>query len=180
MRTRGVTVHVSDGQGAYAEQSYSVVVSATPPDAIPVIESQPALVGRVGFLYTYRMGACDPDHDTLQFQLRQGPAGMTIDANTGLVQWTPTAIGTYTVGVAAVDPAGKTGQQWFRIVVAVNHAPSITSSPITSETAGWLYRYDVRATDPDLDLLTYQLDSVSLARGMRIDGAGRRTARQGV
>jgi hypothetical protein len=43
-------------------------------------------------------------------------------------------------------------------IVASNHAPVITSTPVTSATVNQLYSYDVNATDPDVgDTLTYSL-----------------------
>ena len=40
---------------------------------------------------------------------------------------------------------------------STNHAPEITSSPITTATVDVLYNYNVNATDPDGDTLTYSL-----------------------
>ena len=54
-------------------------------------------------LYLYAPRATDPDGDPLSFRLATGPTGMTIDATTGVVQWTPTA--------------AQTGQYPVRIVV---------------------------------------------------------------
>jgi len=39
----------------------------------------------------------------------------------------------------------------------INHAPTITSTPITTTTLGVEYTYDVDATDPDGDILTFSL-----------------------
>ena len=39
----------------------------------------------------------------------------------------------------------------------INHAPIITSAPITTATVGVAYTYDVNATDPDEDTLIYSL-----------------------
>lgn len=45
------------------------------------------------------------------------------------------------------------------LIPPVNHAPTITSTPITTATVGELYAYDVEASDPDDgDILTYFLD----------------------
>ncbi len=41
-------------------------------------------------LYTYDVDADDPDLDTLTYSFTQAPVGMTIDADTGVIQWTPT------------------------------------------------------------------------------------------
>jgi hypothetical protein len=48
-----------------------------------------------------------------------------------------------------------------------NKLPIITSTPITTATVGFVYSYDVNATDPDGDTLTYTL-SVAPS-GMNID-----------
>jgi len=48
-----------------------------------------------------------------------------------------------------------------------NQLPIITSTPITTATVGFVYSYDVQATDPDGDTLTYTL-SVAPS-GMYID-----------
>lgn len=48
-----------------------------------------------------------------------------------------------------------------------NEAPIITSTPITTSTIGVLYTYDVNATDPDEDTLTYSL--ITKPKGMAIN-----------
>ncbi len=99
---------------------------------------------------------------------------MTIDPDSGLVQWTPTAgqLGSHTVTVSATDPAGQTARQSFTLTVrAANRAPTITSTPALTITAGLGYRYDVRATDPDGEPLTFRLDQAPA--GMSIGTQGR-------
>jgi len=51
----------------------------------------------------------------------------------------------------------------------INQAPIITSTPITLAEVDGLYTYDVNATDPDGDTLTYSLDVKPI--GMTIDSA---------
>lgn len=55
----------------------------------------------------------------------------------------------------------------FIIYSSVNCAPSITSAPVTSATVGQVYTYDVDATDPNGDTLTYLLDT--FPQGMNIN-----------
>jgi hypothetical protein len=50
-----------------------------------------------------------------------------------------------------------------------NHAPTITSTPITAATVNLLYTYDVDATDPDGDTRTYSL--TTKPAGMTIDSS---------
>ena len=52
-----------------------------------------------------------------------------------------------------------------------NQAPVITLPPAQTVMAGQTYRYDVRATDPEGDPITFTLDSGP--SGMVMDAAGR-------
>jgi RHS repeat-associated protein len=179
--SRAVTVHVEDGQGGFADQSFTVVVSATATNHYPVITSTPPYSATAGQPYSYAVTATDPDGDTLLFTLIDGPSGMTIDPTTGVVSWTPTLaqVGLQSVTVAAIDPFGAGGTQTYSIGVSDgNQSPTITSSPVQVVTAGLPYRYDVQASDPDGDPLTFTLDQAPA--GMSVDAFGRITWSPGI
>jgi uncharacterized protein (TIGR03437 family) len=55
----------------------------------PVLNSQLNTVAIAGQPFNYRIDARDPDGGTLRFELASGPQGMTVDAASGIVQWTP-------------------------------------------------------------------------------------------
>ena len=129
----------------------------TPPNEVPIITSTPITTATVGVLYTYNVNATDPDGNTLAYSLVVKPSGMTINSATGLIKWTPTAKGDYPVTVKVSDGTLSINQNFTIKVKAVNHAPIITSIPITTATVGVTYLYDVNATDPDNDVLTYSL-----------------------
>ena len=104
-----MAVEVDDGQGGTATQTYTVVVSNTASNLPPVITSTPAFVATVGQAYQYQVTATDPEGAALSYLLLVKPDGMTIDAGTGLVTWTPgsSQLGQNSVVVAAVDPLGR-------------------------------------------------------------------------
>lgn len=158
-----VVVLVDDGLGGTATQSYTVVVSATPANLPPVITSAPLLVADAGTEYDYQIAGIDPEGQALEFLLLQAPAGMFLDpAVSGLLRWTPSValVGPATVTVAARDPGGATAVQSFTIDVADNNSPpAIISTPVRSAAANAIYRYDLQATDPDGDLLRFDLES---------------------
>jgi len=99
-----------------------------PPPA-PAITSAPILIAEIGALYAYDVDANDPDGDPLTFSLSVAPAAMSIDANTGLIQWTPASTGTVDVTVEVTDNEDGSDQQAWQISVS---EPS-GSEPVPTE-----------------------------------------------
>lgn len=170
------TVRVTDDgvPSSFADQTFSVVV--TDINQPPVITSTPALTATELDPYTYVLGAMDPDpSDTVTYSLVNSPAGATLNAGSGLLQWTPSALqtGPQNFVVRATDNGLGTlfAEQSFTVVVTdINQPPVLTSAPVTTATELIPYTYDVDATDPDpSDTLTYSLDASPL--GATIDSA---------
>ncbi|HEY5871337.1 MAG TPA: putative Ig domain-containing protein [Candidatus Tectomicrobia bacterium] len=68
-----------------------VISSGAPLNHPPTSISTPVMAATGGQPYSYDVDATDPDPgDTLTFSLPTAPTGMTINATTGLIQWTPT------------------------------------------------------------------------------------------
>lgn len=146
--------------GRLISNAATVTLTVVQGNQSPVITSTPILTATVGQLYIYDVDATDPDAgDTLTFALLTAPTGMTIDAVTGLIQWTPTAaqVGSHSIVVRGQDTGGLFVTQDFITTVTINHPPVITSAPVMAGIPGALYRYDVEATDPDNDPLTFSL-----------------------
>ena len=117
--------------------------------------------------FSYDVEATDPDGDTLSYSLLQSPTGMTIDANTGLIQWTPDANGTFTVTVEVSDGALQATQDFSLTVELPNHPPQITSTPTYSVLQGQAYQYQLTATDPEGEAISFAL--ANSPTGMQID-----------
>lgn len=180
-----ITIEALDAFNLTATQRFEIDVNCF--NRNPAILSVPPTRALVDGGYLYPVRAIDPDGDSLQFELEESPAGMTIDAQTGVIRWRPTGqhIGSHDVRIVARDPSGAAGRQSYSVVVALgtdladpddpnsqtfaNRAPLITSTPVFTAVAGDVYRYDVVAIDPDGDLLAYSLQSD--APGMDIDPA---------
>jgi hypothetical protein len=84
----------------------------------PTITSTPITDGQVGVQYTYDVEADGFPAPT--FTLTISPTGMTIDENSGLIEWTPTAVGDYDVTVQAQNSEGSDPQSF---VVSVSEPP---------------------------------------------------------
>jgi len=84
----------------------------------PLITSTPITTASVGLTYTYNVNATDTDEDILTYTLISSPPDMLINSSTGLISWTPTEEGDYSVTVKVSD--GKsTDTQTFAIMVSV-------------------------------------------------------------
>lgn len=183
--TQDVTIEVSDGANT-ATQTYSIVVEdgdalvdpndpdkGTKSNRAPIITSTPGFGAQVGTLYQYQAAAIDLDGDEVSFSLGSGvPDDLQIDSE-GLLTWTPNTsdVGEVVVSVIATDTNGAAATQTYLLDVSNNQSPEISSEPVKAATSGSLYRYTVRATDPDGDLLTYTLDRGP--EGMSVDRYGR-------
>jgi hypothetical protein len=123
-----------------AGQSYCTVTETGDP---PAIISEPVTTGTAGQPYSYDVEASG--NPVPSFALTVSPDGITIDATTGLVAWTPNVAGTFDVTVEAVNSAGVDSQSFAITVSDPAQAPTITSEPVTAATTGQLYSYDVEA-----------------------------------
>ncbi len=172
--TDSFTYQASNG----AEQSNTATVRiAVAGSGAPTITSNALTLATATQTYNYDVDATDPDTgDVLTFTLPAAPSGMTINASTGLIAWTPTLaqIGNHPVTVRVTDTSGLFAEQSFTIAVSapgpINQPPLITSTPATAASVGTAYSYDVDASDPDIgDVLTYSLTTAPA--GMSIDPA---------
>ncbi len=170
--THNIVVQVTDSGGLSASQLFSITVTEV--NRTPSITTSPITAVLLGSDYVYDVDATDPNTgDTLSFSLIQAPSGMTIDENTGLIEWTPlnTQLGSHGVEVQVEDSGGLTDNQSFTLGVALpDLPPEITSSFVTTATEGNLYTYNVVVSDPNPgDTITYGLDAAPA--GMSIDSA---------
>ena len=159
-----VIVEVSDSGSPVdtTTQNFTIHVGQVSTNQAPIITSTPITLATVNEAYAYNVDATDPDGDTLIYSLTTKPIGMTINSSTGLINWTPTSAGDYDVTVEVSDNGSpvKNTTQSFTIHVgqpSINQAPIITSTPITTATVDQTYVYNVNATDPNGDTLTYSL-----------------------
>ncbi len=167
-----IRVRATDSVGLYDETTFTLrVISINRP---PQIVSVPPMVAVVAEPYLYRVRATDPDdEDQVSVALADGPAGMTLDSSSGLMQWTPTPdqSGDHGVRIMVTDGEGATIEQAFTVTVTEgNRPPNITSTPPQGATAGAAYQYQVIATDDDEDTLSYSL--VEGPAGMSVSTGG--------
>ncbi len=91
------------------------IVPATP---VPVITSIPVTEATATQPYTYQAAAIGDEPIT--WSLISGPEGMTVDASTGLVSWTPTESGSFLVQIQTSNAAGSDTQSYTISVAALD------------------------------------------------------------
>jgi len=134
----------------------------------PYFKSTPESNALLRTVYKYQIDAVDPDNDSLTYQLLEAPVGADVDGK-GEFTWTPEAIGRFTISVQVSDALGAVAIQGFEVYVRdPNKPPVITSTPLLEADAGLPYTYQVVASDPDNDEITYSVTS-SGAAGVKID-----------
>lgn len=134
--------------------AYDILAGAS--NSPPQIGSTPVTTASEGVAYGYDVDATDPDGDALSHALIQAPAGMTIDAASGLIAWTPSAtqVGNQAVTVQVTDGAGLFASQSFVIAVAnINDPPAATPDSYQMVQGGILSvaAPGVLANDSDAD-----------------------------
>ena len=113
-----VELRARDALGASATQLFTLRVDDV--NRPPVVTSVPRTDARVGEAYEYVVEAFDPDGDALTLEfIDPPPPGMTLDAGSGVIRWTPALsdLGARPVAVGAHDAGGAAGVQRFDVTV---------------------------------------------------------------
>ena len=148
------TYTISDGKGG--TDTATVKIKINPVNDAPVISSKPITNARAWGAYSYDVKAKDPDEgDMLTFNLEVKPEGMSIDPNTGLIEWKPTSsqVGEHDVKVKVTDNSHREASdtQSFKITVAS------LSSPLTSKlTVDDFYINNIKNESSKKDIAIFQ------------------------
>ena len=104
----------------------------------PAITSVPVTTGTVGDAYTYDVDASGYPYPT--YSLTTFPEGMTIDVNTGLIQWAPDAANDYPVTVQVSNSVDVVEQSFSIHVIDPGSIPAgLISYWKLDETSGGTY-----------------------------------------
>ncbi len=169
-----VLLKATNDRDGVAIQDFSLNVLT--PNSAPIVTSDAAVSAVVSFPLRFDVLAQDAEQADLNYSLVSAPSGMSIDAATGRISWTPSAIqaGAQNVVIRIHDGVGGETRQTIAFKVSsanVNGKPSITSGPRSAGQVGRNFVGRVSASDIDNNPLTFSL--VSGPVGMTITDDGR-------
>lgn len=112
----------------------------------PVVTTVPDIEAVAGRPYEYDVDALDVNDDDLRYSLAVYPQGMSINANTGTISWTPTLtdVASQMVIVIVEDGRGGVAQQRYALSTIQpppNRPPVFTSTPVVGANLDAEYRY---------------------------------------
>jgi len=145
----------------------------------PVISSTAPASATVGKPYSYAVVASDVDGGPLAYSLLKAPAGMTIDAASGVVGWVPalSQAGTNGAVVQVADPTGLVATQGFSVNVAKPNSPPVAAADSYTVSAGTTLSVAAPGVlandrDPDGDPMTAVLASGVAHGTLALDASG--------
>ncbi|MFT7559099.1 MAG: hypothetical protein ACI93R_001003 [Flavobacteriales bacterium] len=166
-----IQVRVADTGGLSDTVSFTINVTLI--DDSPLITSISDVTLNENDNYSVTITATDPEEVDLSYRLISGPTGFSVDPSTGAMFWdiggSPASINTLTI--EADDGTSTVSTDEFVITVN-NVAPEITAIPDANLNEGSDFSYNISASDPGGDSLSYGLDSASLALGMSVNSSG--------
>ena len=149
----------------HASNPLGSIVSNTP----PTVSAPGDQSAHTGTPVSLSIEASDVDGDTLSYSATGLPAGLAINANSGVINGTPTTAANTTVTVTVSDGQDSSSVQfkWLVSAVNTNNPPQINPLANRSGQLGDNVNLSIQASDPDGDTLSYT--ATGLPSGLHIN-----------
>ena len=121
---------------------FRVILAPVISEQAPVFTSAATASGTVGSPFTYQITA---NNNPTNYSATGLPAGLNLNSATGHITGTPTAAGTFTITLSAIN-AGGSGTATLTLTI-VPPAPVISSAATASGTVGSPFTYQVTANN---------------------------------
>lgn len=126
-------------------------------NSLPVFADIPAQQVSEGSLLAFTVSATDADNDPLVYSAVNLPAGATFDPTTKTFSWIPdfSQAGAYNIQIKANDGTAESVKDVAITVQNTNRKPALDAIPDQTVGTGENFSFQVSATDPDGDPLTF-------------------------
>ena len=157
--------------GALTSEAATVSLVVTPVADPPVLASVGDQTVAEGALLMFTLTGSDPDGDTLTYGSSALPAGASLDASSGVFNWTPDfeQAGSYTVTFTVADPSGLSASETVTLTVTdvVSNRGPVCSGAYPSVAEIWPPNHTMTVslgilgvTDPDGDPVAVRVTSI--------------------
>jgi hypothetical protein len=119
-----------------------LTLTVSPP--APVITSAASATGIVGSAFSYTITA---NNSPTSFNATGLPAGLTVTTATGVISGTPTATGTSSVTISAINAVGTGNAVLALTINASQSKPAITSAATATAALGSAFSYTITASN---------------------------------
>ncbi|MCG8673750.1 MAG: putative Ig domain-containing protein, partial [Pseudomonadales bacterium] len=166
-----VRLRAEDNRGGYATQTYTLVAyKAGGQQSQLLIVSRPPAGAAINVPWQYQVVVRNLSDGELAYELIDGPSGMSMNPETGLVNWIPASTGLIDATIKVTDSYGATTTQWFEFKVLPEPLPfQFVGSPEHFAEVNHLYRYGPHLSEHGSGQLQYSLGEHPA--GMTIDAA---------
>jgi hypothetical protein len=116
--------------------TFLIIITVFAASAQPfAITSTPVTTATVGQLYTYTVTS---NISGVTYGLTTEPTGMSMAPTTGIITWIPTTVGTFAVGVTAVESANSSNikTQSFNVVVGQSSSKMLEITKVEAKVGG--------------------------------------------
>ncbi len=170
--TSSIQLRFYDGNGGTIDQQFQLIVENVNDDPF-ITTTRTTDSTQEDILWAFTCTAEDSDlvhGDVLTFSLADQPAGMSINAESGVINWTPDndAVGVHTFAMIVEDEDQVDDSLEFELIVEnVNDTPWIISQADTLTLEDSLFTMSIKGQDVDVgDELSYNL--LSAPPGMSV------------
>ena len=169
--TSNFTVKAANGTSPDDTQALSIVIAAAP--VAPTITTATLPNGQEGTAYSQTLAAAGDTPITWSIDSGSLPAGLSLNAGTGVISGTPTTAGTSDFTVKAANGTSPDDTQALSITIAaapiVGTAPTITTTSLAGGQEGSAYSQTLAATGTAP--ITWSVNVGSLPAGLSLNGS---------
>ena len=162
--TCNFTITATDGLGATGSRAYSTTINAA-------VAVSPATLpnGTVGAAYSQNVSATGGNGSyTFSVSIGTLPAGLSLNAGSGLISGTPTVAATSNFTITATDGLGATGSRAY--AVTINAGVAVNPATLPNGTVGVAYNQTVTAVGGN-GSYTFSVTAGSLPAGLSLNAA---------